>query len=331
MVKAPSKTLAKKAKDESATRQKRVKKVKVAKKAKRPEQRLNANATSWSGSGVNSAPPQEAPVSAKEIQAQEHLLAALAALQALSSDPSEERRRRAEETAAVLQVALAQLGRHPEGPPIDRKHVRGFAKVLRARRKAADLSQKELSVRVGLCRGTIRNLEAGRHAPSRETVLRLLAFPELGLRVKDVAASARPASGWHLNSWIGPSYDPVAMSSDMVRILNSSGGALEQTHLYLDPQSADDWLALSNSEKYAATWRNASPLDQIAARIVRSAGSAGIDVVALGVGDGKTEVRLVRNIVDLLPSGTGRIWLNLLDISNALVSEAHRHARDTRR
>lgn len=60
--------------------------------------------------------------------------------------------------------------------------------------------------------------------------------------------------------------------------------------------------------------------------MVRSVGQTGLDVVALGVGDGKTEVRLVRNIVDALPAGAGRIWLNLLDISNALVSEAQRHA-----
>lgn len=321
MVKSPSAALVKGVKDESARPPKLVK---VAKRDKRARQRLKTAPSPWSAAGVNDAPPP----GANEIRAQEHLLAALAALQSVAVEGSEIRRQRAEETAAVLQVALAQLGRETEGPPIDPQHAHGFAKMLRSRRKAAGLSQQQVSSRVGLCRGTIRNLEAGRHSPSRETLLRLLSLPELGLRVKDVAAKASSVNGWKLNSWLAPRYDPVAMSSDMVRLLNSpAGAALEQTHLYLDPQSAEDWLSLSNSEKYVAAFRNVSPLDQIAARIWRSAGSVGLDVIALGVGDGKTEVRLVRHLVDELPAGVGRISLNLLDISNALLSEAQRHAQ----
>lgn len=279
----------------------------------------------WSAPTVDASSVERQP-SAAELEAHSLILSALSTLQNAAAEQAPAARQRSEHLAGLLQLALAQASPEPEVTPLDPRYLASFARVVRDRRRAAELSQRELAVKVGLCRGTIRNLEAGRHNPSKATLFRLLAIPELGLQVRDIAASAARDSAWKLNSWIAPRYHPVGMCAEMVRTLNSPGGSLEQTCLYLAPQSADDWLSLCNSERYIAEWRDSCPLDQVAARAARTLGSAGVDVVALGAGDGKTEVRLVRHLMELMPASAPRINLNLLDISNALLVEAQRHA-----
>lgn len=313
--KAMGKALPKMVNRKPATTRKRVKVAKMSNAARAP---LQNGLNPWSAATMANAQGLS-----PEGQVQSLLISALDLLQSASVDRGPETSDRAERTTALVQLALAQIAGQVEGPSMDARQSRAFAKLLREKRKLAELSQEALALRSGLCRGTIKNVEAGRTAPTRDTIVHLLAVPELGLQVRDLAGGGRPS--WKLNSWLPAGFDPLRMSGDMVRILNAPAGSLEQSHLYLDHQSAEAWLALSNSEGYSASRREACPLDQLTGPIGKSVGTLGLDVIALGVGDGKSEVRLVRHILDARPSAP-RMSLNLLDISNTLLAEAQRHA-----
>ena len=47
-----------------------------------------------------------------------------------------------------------------------------------------------------------------------------------------------------LNCLLAPSYDPLSLMADLARVLQGTGGYLEQTSAYLDPGSAAAYLAL---------------------------------------------------------------------------------------
>jgi hypothetical protein len=117
------------------------------------------------------------------------------------------------------------------------------------------------------------------------------------------------------------------MAREMVATLNGPGGQLDQTYLYLDPQSTSDWDRLCNSDRYTTAFRATVPLNKVAERIVKESRGAGLDVDALGSGDGKTETALVQRLADLLPSPPD-LRLYLLDISHTLLSAAYRYASD---
>ena len=117
----------------------------------------------------------------------------------------------------------------------------------------------------------------------------------------------------------------MAMMRGMGAVLNGPGGQIEQTYLYLDPQSACDWYALSNSEQYITAYRSKLPLDKVAERILKESKGVGLDVDGLGCGDGKTETELMQRLADRMPSPPD-LQLYLLDISHVLLSEAYRTA-----
>src|SRR5262245_22881712 len=56
-----------------------------------------------------------------------------------------------------------------------------FAVLLKEHREKAKLSQRRLARLAGISEPTIRNLEHARHAPSEETLKRLLLLPQLEL------------------------------------------------------------------------------------------------------------------------------------------------------
>lgn len=71
------------------------------------------------------------------------------------------------------------------------------------------------------------------------------------------------------------------------------------------------------------------PLQQAAQEIRASIGQAGLDIVALGAGDGKQEVRLVQYLLATGERDTaGDLRLYLLDISQPLLSAAYQHAAE---
>ena len=101
---------------------------------------------------------------------------------------------------------------------------------------------------------------------------------------------------------------------------------MDQTYLYIDPQSACDWYTLSNNEQYVNFIRSKAPLEKIAGRIIQESKGIGIDVDAPGCGDGKTETELVLRLADLSAGSPPDLQLYLLDISHVLLSEAYRMA-----
>jgi SAM-dependent methyltransferase len=126
------------------------------------------------------------------------------------------------------------------------------------------------------------------------------------------------------NCWIAPEFDPIKMIRELQMQLNGRGGHIDQTHLYLDPLSAACWCALAEQEGYSAA-RAEMPLDRAAAQVCRSTGDAGLDVIGLGCGDAKEEVRLARHLGEVRAD----LRLYLLDISQPLLSVAFKHAADS--
>ena len=229
-----------------------------------------------------------------------------------------------------VQKALTLVGDPDDITEVGPVDWSAFAALLRERRQAAKLSQEVLAEKVDVTATMIRHIECQRRRPGRGLMLKLLAVPELALRVSDIELDAEQSLGtaWTPTSWFAPKYDPVAMVSDMVEVLNGEGGQVEQTLLYFDPQSASDWLATCNSTAYIATYRTSVPFAPIAKHIAEGIGGQMLRVNALGCGDGKSEVMLVENLRRCLPRPP-KLELYLLDISHALLNAANRHAVET--
>lgn len=132
-----------------------------------------------------------------------------------------------------------------------------FGKCLRKRRAEARLTQK-VGARIGVTDTFIRYIEGAEEASKSHDTFSASCNPELKLKVSDVtqrSASDADAS-WALNSLLAPQYDPVKMMAEMTGTLSGSGGELEQSLLYLEPQSAADWIATSNNAAYTASFRS---------------------------------------------------------------------------
>jgi transcriptional regulator with XRE-family HTH domain len=201
-----------------------------------------------------------------------------------------------------------------------------FGERLRVRREASGLTQEGLAYKVGVTGTTIRNLEQSKKKGRRGLMLRLLALPDLDLRVSDIEITIqRTATGrWKPGSWLGPTYDPVELITHLSDTLNSPSGQLEQTYVYLDTQSAKDWIATSTSPEYERAYRSHVPFDAMAQCIAKTIGDRAITVCALGSGDGKTEAMLCSALQKHVryPDQTE---VFLLDISHALLNAASRY------
>ena len=286
---------------------------------------------------VESAFPSEFPtVLADDTLAPSPYQAALfhfrQGMQALCSlAPGAEPRRRAarEELISMLRDVLKLLHLHfaPESEDIA---TRPFGDVLRQHRDEAGLTQEQLADYAGVSLSLLRKLEQGSKEPSRSSVLALCSVPDLKLVPQEITTlpavrevSHRLAPNWY----ISPGFDSVSMLTDLSNQINGGGGALEQTYVYLDHQSALDWIHLCNEPKYLQSWRDSFPHEDAAARIREVLGQASLDVIALGPGDGRTEVQLVRSL--LAESDRANIRFYLLDASQPLLSRAFRHASDS--
>ncbi len=263
------------------------------------------------------APPLSSEACEHLELASAHVRALLALLPPLAAGPARvalEQIRRAQ--------TLAELGSEPP-LALDMVPLADLAALLKRRREAAGMSQLKLAERASLAPKTIRNLEEARHRPSQDTIGRLLAVAELGLIASDLLITGEETE--QANSYLLPSYDRKRLLDEMIEVLDSPGGALEQTSLYLDDQSAADWMALSGSQSFVAQFR-AMPLDLMAERIAAVAGGRGLDVNALGCGDGRNEVRLTEELC--ARRGGADLRLNLLDISHTLLTAAYQHATE---
>lgn len=192
-----------------------------------------------------------------------------------------------------------------------------FGALLRRRREAAGWTITELASRTRLAENTLRNYEAGRTIPAPSSLGQLLGVPQLQL----IADHAGPVTPIELqpNCYLPQRYDPSGMAQDLRAAVNGPGGTLEQSHLYLDNQSATDYLAVC--EAYSST-RGAlfAELKTMAERIA-AYGFKG-DVVAIGSGDGRAEVCLTRELAQC--AAVQRLFL--LDISHTLLTRAQDHA-----
>ena len=258
-------------------------------------------------------------------KAAELLEAARVALRSLGEEEAKERG--VQDALWFIHAAQVALD-HVEITNLDERRLAAFSQVLRDRRNKAGLSQPELAEAAGLSLTTIKNIENQRQVPSRATLQRLMAVAVLRLRPDDVRRPGEAREPFTSNSWLSLDYDPVLLGTNLARSVNGDGGYLEQTVHYLDSQSAAMWIELSDSGRYAQAFRDSFPLDRAAARIAKLlAGAERVELVALGAGDGKLEVRLTQHLSDRseLPQP---LRLLLLDISHPLLGSAYRHAVD---
>jgi len=233
-----------------------------------------------------------------------------------------------QECLLFLQKALTSISDEDEVWPDPSVNIdwTEFGRILKLRRQQARLGQKEVAELVDVSESMVRFIEAGQKRPSRKLLLRLLALPQLNLHLDDLLGeSGQP--GVIPTLWMSPQYDPRQLITALVERLNGSGCSLEQTTAYLDATSAVDWLATCNTPNYLALFSNTEAMEAVAQRVAERCGAGGVDVIALGSGDARREVRLVecllahtarRNIKDI------RVFL--LDISHMLLTEGHKYA-----
>jgi transcriptional regulator with XRE-family HTH domain len=257
-----------------------------------------------------------------------HLRQGLQALTDLSPGRSRGKRQARDELVA-LQKQVLQLLHLDFAPDTESISGRPFGEALRQHRDESGFTQEQLAEHAGLSASLVRKLEQGSKLPTRDTLLRLCSVPELKLIPQEISTlpairerSYRLAPNWY----VPPGFDSMKMLSEFTSQINGGGGAIEQTHVYLDHKSALDWIQLCNMPKYQA-WRDCFPHEDTAACIRSVVEQAGLDLIALGPGDGKTEVQLVRSI--LSDGERANIRLYLLDASQPLLGRAFRHAMDS--
>ena len=261
--------------------------------------------------------------------AQFHLRQALQALTDLSPGRDPERRKAYEDVQLLLRQLLQFMHVH-FSPEREATGFQRFGDLLRQHRSDAGLTQRQLADYSGLSLSLIRKLEQSDTPATRSSLLGLCSVAELKLVPPEVTTlpvarehSHRSAPNWYMS----PGFDSVTMMSELNQQINGSGGTIEQTYVYLDPQSALDWISISNSPRYVAAIRESLPYGAVAKKLREVIGNAGIDLIALGPGDGKSEVRLVQQIHEDGERPNMRFYL--LDASQPLLSRAFKHAVDT--
>ena len=183
--------------------------------------------------------------------------------------------RRSEDIAQHLRTALTLLTAQDAVAADSRE--RSLGELLRKRRELAGLSLAQVAKLAGLAKNTIFNIEQGAHTPNAETLRRIWSVAELGLSAADLSASS---GEWRPNSWVAQGYDPVQMTLNLIRLVNGPGGSVEQTYLYLDGQSAADWLSICSTESFAESYRKTRPLEAVAAEIAKLVRSMPLDNIA---------------------------------------------------
>ena len=187
-------------------------------------------------------------------------------MQALSTiSPGRDKRQRAacDEVVAMLQDELRLLHLH-SSPDNEELAGRPFGQILRQHRDEAGFTQEQLADYSGVSMSLIRKLEQGSKEPSRASVLALCSVPELELVPQEVTTMPAIRETSHQlapNCYISPGFDSVAMLTELSNQLNGGGGVIEQTHVYLEHQSALDGIHLCSTPKYL-TFRDSFPYCQ---------------------------------------------------------------------
>ena len=124
---------------------------------------------------------------------------------------------------------------------------------------------------------------------------------------------------------LGPRYDASAMLQELVAVCNQQRGELDQSFLYVDGTSANDWLRLCNSAAYVSGIRQQAPLETIGWACAQLTGNLPLCINGLGSGDGKAETRFTIAVAENRTTSAA-MTLNLLDISHTLLCEANQYA-----
>lgn len=257
-----------------------------------------------------------------------HLRQGLAALCDLTPGKDPQKKEAHEEVISLQKQVLQLL--HVNFAPDTTEDERKFGSVLSQHREEAGLTQTQLAEFTGLSLSLIRRLEQDDIKPSRKALLALCSVPELKLVPTEVTTipTTRPLGHRSASNWyVSPGFDAMQMMSDLAQQINGSGGSIEQTYIYLDHKSALDWFQISNTPGYVTAFRDCLPHGALATRIREVVGPVGLDVIALGPGDGKTEVKLVQRLLDKPDRANIRFYL--LDASQPLLGRAFKHAVDT--
>ncbi len=261
--------------------------------------------------------------------AQFHLKQALQALSELSPGKDHEKRKAQDDVLLLLRQVLQFLHVH-FSPEREATGAQRFGELLRQHRAEAGLTQQQLADYSGLSISLIRKLEQGDTHPTRSSLLGLCSVAELKLVPPEVTAIPTVREQRHSlapNWYVSPGFDSVTMIDDLAQVMNGSGGSIEQTYVYMDHKSALDWIQLCNTPAYIAICRDGFPYRDVTKQIREVIGPVGLDVIALGPGDGKSEVRLVQRLIGEYDEPNIRFYL--LDISQPLLSRAFKHAVDT--
>jgi transcriptional regulator with XRE-family HTH domain len=267
-------------------------------------------------------------------EAREYLRLAMERLQQLATLPTSPRQG-LRTHHANLQLADEFLGESSDegrtqakSMSLDPARRQEIARLVRERRMSLGLSVLALAQRVGLSESTIKNLESTARPVTRTTLLHLAGAAELGLSFDDLLFEQPVAEqSAAMNCFIAPGFDPVKMVIELGEKLNCAGGVIEQTNIYLDHQSAAAYLKLVNQPEYVAAFRDPVPLSEIADAILAATGRAGLDMIALGPGDAREEVRLVQHLIDKARQPDLRLYL--LDVSQPLLLTGFVHAAET--
>lgn len=228
----------------------------------------------------------------------------------------------------------------PSSQSLSRSQLVAFGKLLRDKRNAAGLSRTQLARRAKISDATIKFAETARHPPSRATLIRLVRVAELNLSWADApghrppptpdnpTVEVMPPRALELNWFVSPGYEPIRMVNDLGRFLCGAGGHVEQSLVYLDPQSAAAYLAVCRHPS-AAILRASVPLAAAAKHIATVCESSSLRLIALGAGDATLETQLVQHLLGRLLEP--RLDLCLLDISQPLLAAGFQNATESLR
>ena len=109
-------------------------------------------------------------------------------------------------------------------------------------------------------------------------MLKLLAVPELNLRVSDIEPDAELSHGatWTPTSWFAPQYDPVAMVADMVEVLNGEGGQVEQTFSISIRRAPPTGWRRATRQRTSRRTAKGQPFDAVAQHAVAQSGQPSV-------------------------------------------------------
>ena len=203
---------------------------------------------------------------------------------------------------------------------------------MHKKRIEKNLDLEYVSSKTGIPVGVLDAFESGKAAPTKEAIFRVLSLECLDfdsaslLRHMNISNESMREHSQKLNCWIPMGPGPVSKIEQLKAMVNDDTDHIEQSYLYIDPASAADWCSVSIHKDYDAL--------QSTAQYDRAANVAGtliespwIDVVALGSGDGRSEVRFVEQLIQSL--GRSVLRLYLVDISHPLLSVAYRQAKSS--